>query len=283
MTRAVFLRQRQPRVMDRGFDVVGSDDPRLETYRSVSDPELLRLRGLFVAEGRLVVRRVVDDARYRLVSVAVNDAAYRDLADVLARVPKTVPVLVAEGAALEKVAGYHVHRGCLALVERPQLPTIDEVVARDEIVVVLENVANADNVGGVFRNAAAFGAAGIVLSPACCDPFYRKAVRTSMGAVLRVPFARAESWPAALARIKAAGRHVVALTPRGSAQPIDEFARQRGDNAIALVAGTEGSGVSADVESLADACVRIPMVDGVDSLNVAVALGIALYALTRPA
>jgi tRNA G18 (ribose-2'-O)-methylase SpoU len=268
---------------DRPAEAVDAGDPRLDVYRNVSDAELLRSRGLFVAEGRLVVRRVVEDARYRLASVVVNRAAYKDLADVLVRIPETVPVLVADGAVLEEVAGYHVHRGCLALVERPRTPSIDEVIARDGILVVLEGVTNADNVGGLFRNAAAFAAAGVVLSPTCCDPLYRKAVRTSMAAVLRVPFARAESWPAALARIKAAGRRIVALTPRGASQPIDEFARQGGANAIALVAGTEGSGLSADVESVADACVRIPMVDGVDSLNVAVALGIALYALTRPA
>jgi len=265
--------------MGRGFQVVDSGDPRLEAYRSVSDAELLRSRGLFVAEGRLVVRRVVNDARYRLVSVVVNHAAYRGLADVLVRVPETVPVLVADGAALEDVTGYHVHRGCLALVERPRLPSIDEVIARDGIVVVLEAVTNADNVGGVFRNAAAFGAAGVVLSPACCDPFYRKAVRTSMGAVLHVPFARAESSPDALARIKAAGRRVVALTPRAS-QSIGDFARRAGGEPMALVAGTEGDGLSSEVEALADARVRIPMADGVDSLNVSVALGISLYALT---
>lgn len=266
--------------MDRGFEVVGSGDPRLETYRSVSDAELLRVRGLFVAEGRLVVRRVVDDPRYRLVSVVVNHAAYTDLADVLVRVPETVPILIADGAALEAVTGYHVHRGCLALVERPRPPSIDEVIAGDGIVVVLEGVANADNVGGVFRNAAAFGAAGVVLSPACCDPFYRKAVRTSMGAVLRVPFACAESWPEALVRIKAAGRRVVALTPRAS-QSITEFARLQNGEPMALVAGTEGDGLSREIEAMADARVSIPMADGVDSLNVAVALGISLYALTH--
>lgn len=264
---------------DRPAESVHAGDPRLDAYRNISDAEMLRSRGLFVAEGRLVVRRVVDDTRFRIASIVVNHAALRDLADVLARVPEAVPVLLVDGAALEQVTGYHVHRGCLALVERPRLPSIDEVIARDGIVVVLEGVANADNVGGIFRNAAAFGAAGIVLSPTCCDPLYRKAVRTSMGAALRVPYARAESWPGALAGIKAAGRRVVALTPHGASWSIDEFARQDAGNAIALVAGTEGSGLSAEAEALADARVRIPMADCVDSVNVAVAVGIALYAL----
>jgi len=258
---------------------VDAGDSRLDDYRNVSDAELLRSRGLFVAEGRLVVRRVVDDARYRLVSVVVNHAAHKELADVLVRVPASVPVLLAEGAALEEVTGYHVHRGCLALVERPRLPSIEEVVTRNGVVVVLEGVANADNVGGIFRNAAAFGAAGVVLSPTCCDPFYRKAVRTSMGAVLRVPFARAESWPEGLTRVTASGRRIVALTPRAS-QSIDEFARVRRGGPIALVAGTEGNGLSKEVEAMADVRVSIPMAPGIDSLNVAVALGISLYALT---
>jgi tRNA G18 (ribose-2'-O)-methylase SpoU len=266
--------------VDGIFEAVDAGDPRLATYRNVSDAELLRSRGLFVAEGRLVVRRVVEDGRYRLVSVVVNDAAREDLADLLAPLSATVPVLVAGGRILEEVTGYHVHRGCLALVERPAPQSIGDVLARSGVVVVLEGVTNADNVGGVFRNAAAFGAAGIVLSPTCCDPLYRKAIRTSMAAVLRVPFARAESWPDALAGLKAAGRCVVALTPRGATPSIDEFARREPGKPIALVAGTEGSGLSPAVEALADARVRIPMADGVDSLNVAVAIGIALYALT---
>jgi tRNA G18 (ribose-2'-O)-methylase SpoU len=267
--------------VDGIFDAVDARDPRLAAYRNVTDAELLRSRNLFVAEGRLVVRRVVEDGRYRLVSVVVNDAAREDLADLLAPLSATVPVLVAGGRILEEVTGYHVHRGCLALVERPAPRSIDDVLARSGIVVVLEGVTNADNIGGVFRNAAAFGAAGLVLSPTCCDPLYRKAVRTSMAAVLRVPFACAESWPDALAGLKAAGRTVVALTPKGAA-PIDEFARREPGKPIALVAGTEGSGLSSAVEALADARVRIPMADGVDSLNVSVALGIALYALVRP-
>jgi tRNA G18 (ribose-2'-O)-methylase SpoU len=264
--------------MNRDIEAVDAADPRLETYRSLSDAELLRSRGLFVAEGRLVVRRVAEDARYRFVSVVVNDAACRDLADVLTALPATVPVLVASGRTLEDVTGYHVHRGCLALVERPPLTSIEDVTRREGAVVVLEGVSNADNVGAVFRNAAALGAAGIVLSPTCCDPLYRKAVRTSMGAVLRVPYARAESWPEALARIAAAGRRVVALTPRAS-QSIGEFARLERREPIALVAGTEGDGLSSEVEAMTDARVSIPMAEGVDSLNVAVALGIALYAL----
>ena len=145
---------------------------------------------------------------------------------------------------------------------------------------VLEAVANADNVGGVFRNAAAFGAGAVVLSPTCCDPFYRKAIRTSMGAVLRVPFARAHEWPAAIDRIRAAGFAIVALTPRDPADPLDAFIASRDcPRTLALVAGAEGAGLSEAAETAADRRVRIPISDDVDSLNVAVAVGIALWSV----
>jgi tRNA G18 (ribose-2'-O)-methylase SpoU len=264
--------------MSRLLESVGADDRRLAAYRDVSDAELLRSKGVFVAEGRLVVRRVIEDPRCRIVSIVVNKAARQDLAEALERVDATVPVLVADGRVLEELTGYHVHRGCLALVERPSLPSIDDVVGREGVLVVLEGVTNADNVGGIFRNAAAFGAAGVVISATCCDPFYRKAVRTSMGAVLQVPFARADSWSDTLARIKSAGRHLAALTPQSPSEAIGAFAHRHEPSRIAIIAGTEGEGLSAAAQGVADARVRIPMAGGTDSLNVAVAVGIALYA-----
>src|SRR5262249_23626855 len=144
-------------------------------------------------------------------------------------------------------------------------------------IVVMDGVTNADNVGGVFRNAAAFGADGVVLSPTTCDPFYRKAIRTSMGAVLRVPFARADDWPAAVSRVRAAGFTIVALTPREPSEPLDRFAER--PRKIALVVGSEGGGLTPSVEATADYRVRIPISDAVDSLNLSVAVGIALYAI----
>ena len=142
------------------------------------------------------------------------------------------------------------------------MASVDDVTAGEGVVVVLEGVTNADNVGGVFRNAAAFGAAGVVVSPTCCDPLYRKAIRTSMGTVLRVPFARAESWPAALVRMRAAGRQIVALTPRAASQSIADFASGHRASRLALVAGTEGEGLTPAVEAIADARVNIPIVGG---------------------
>jgi tRNA G18 (ribose-2'-O)-methylase SpoU len=249
----------------------------LDLYRGVTDPDLLRTHGLFVAEGRLIVRRVLGDPRYRVHSVLVNDAARRQLADAL----EGAPVIVASAEELAGVTGFHVHRGCLALVHRPEPMAPDELIARGGPLLVLDGVANADNVGGAFRNAAAFGASGVLLGPACCDPLYRKAIRTSMGAALRVPFAKADVWPGVMSAIKTRGFTVAALTPRERAEPIDRFAARVRGQAVAVVAGAEGEGISQEAEAFADARVRIPMAEGVDSLNVAIAVGIALYELSR--
>jgi tRNA G18 (ribose-2'-O)-methylase SpoU len=272
----------------------GPDDPRVADYRNVPDPELVRSRGLFVAEGRLVVRRVIEDGRCRVRSVLVSESARQSLDACLRTLPADAPVYVCAAPDFAGITGYNIHRGCLALVERPVAITVEHLLAEHtprpapieqsvtpRTIIVLEAVANADNVGGVFRNAAAFGADGVLLSPGCCDPLYRKAIRTSMGASLRVPFARADEWPRALTSIRAHGFTVVALTPREPAESLDAFASRERPSPVALVIGTEGAGLSTEVEDAADYRVRIPISDRVDSLNVAVATGIALYALHR--
>jgi tRNA G18 (ribose-2'-O)-methylase SpoU len=256
-----------------------ADDPRVAEYRNVPDPELVRARALFVAEGRLIVRRVIEDGRYRLRSVLVTDAAHRSLEPWVRTLPPEVPVYVCEVADFLGITGYNIHRGCLALVERPAPITINQLLGGARTIVALEAVANADNVGGIFRNAAAFGADGVLLSPTCCDPLYRKAVRTSMGAALRVPFARADDWPQALASLRAQRFAVVALTPRDSAESLDAFTSRERPSRVALLLGTEGAGLSSLAEEAAAHRVRIPISDGVDSLNIAAAAGIALYAL----
>jgi tRNA G18 (ribose-2'-O)-methylase SpoU len=266
-------------VVDR---IHSAGDPRVALYRGLRDGELVRSRGLFVAEGRLVVRRVVEDGRYRVQSLLVNDAARRDLESTIAARGVDVPVFVCDAEALAGIAGYDVHRGCLALVHRrPDTPP-GELIAAARTLVVLEGVSNADNVGGVFRNAAAFGAGGVLLSSSCCDPLYRKAIRTSMGATLRVPFARAgaDEWPSVLTRVRAAGFTLVALTPREPSETLEAFAARPRALRVALIVGTEGAGLTPAVEEAADYRVRIPIAADIDSLNVAVAAGIALHALS---
>jgi tRNA G18 (ribose-2'-O)-methylase SpoU len=260
---------------------VHADDPRVAAYHGVRDGELVLSRGLFVAEGRHIVRRVIELDRHRVQSVLVNDAALRDLETVIARLGSDVPIFVSDGKGLADIAGYDVHRGCLALVHRPPPMPVDALIAAVTRLVVLEAVSNADNVGGIFRNAAAFGAGGVLLSPTCCDALYRKAIRTSMGATLGVPFASADAddWPRVLTRVKAAGFTIVALTPREPSETLEAFAARPRAPRLALIVGAEGAGLTATVEAAADHRVQIPISDSVDSLNVAVAAGIALYEL----
>lgn len=254
----------------------------IDDYRAIADAALMRERGLFVAEGRIVVRRVIEDPRFRVESLLVNDAARRELGDAIDRLPSAVGVYVRGPGDLEAIAGYPVHRGCLALVHRPPPLALASLLSTGGTLVMLEAVTDPDNVGGIFRNAAAFGAAGVVLSPTTCDPLYRKAVRTSMAAVLHVPFTRVDDWTAALSRAREAGFTLAALSPREPSEGLDQFAaRRRGGGRLALIVGAEGAGVSTATEGQADVRVRIPMSAGVDSLNLSVAAAIALYALRK--
>lgn len=255
-------------------------DERVAGYREVAEPELVRSRGLFVAEGRLVVSRLLHERRFALQSLLLSETAWRALEAPLAALDSSVPVYVSSAEALSGLVGFPVHRGCLALVERPQARPLTDVVRDARTVIVAESLADPGNVGGLFRNALAFGAGAVLLSPACCDPLYRKAVRTSMAATIRVPFARCETWPADLEVLRAEGFTLVALTPRAPAIDLEALVASRRPSRIALLVGTEGEGLTGAVEGLADLRVRIPISPDVDSLNVAMAAGIALYRLS---
>jgi tRNA G18 (ribose-2'-O)-methylase SpoU len=258
-----------------------ANDPRVAVYRDVRDGELVRARGLFVAEGRLIVRRVIGDGRHKVQSLLVNEAALRDLQPDTQGLARDVPIFVGNATQLAAIAGYEVHRGCLALVHRRSDISAADLLSSAQSLVVLDAVANADNVGGVFRNAAAFGTGGVLLSPTCCDPLYRKAIRTSMGATLQLPFARANAadWPDVVARLREAGFSTVALTPRDPSETLADFAARPRTARLALIVGTEGTGLTPALAAGADYRVRIPMAAGIDSLNLATATGIALYEL----
>ncbi|HJN46531.1 MAG: rRNA methyltransferase [Acidobacteria bacterium] len=255
-------------------------DPRLGDYRDVPDPVLLRERGIFVAESRLVVRELLAHPHLRTRSLLVTEAALESLRDLLDARPGDHTIYVGTHQFLKRVVGYKVHRGCLAVGERPPPRPDTELpqLASARLVVVLENVGNPDNVGGIFRNAAAFGAACVLLSPNCCDPLYRKAIRTSLGATLRVPYGIIEDWPHGLARLRDHGFTVAALTPDPDADDLESFIEHRPPRVVLLL-GTEGPGLSAGAVDRADRHVRIPIAPGIDSLNVATASGIALHRL----
>ncbi len=252
------------------------DDPRLEPYRHVGDPGWLAERGLFVAEGRLIVARLFEMG-HAADSLLVTPAARKALG---AMDGVRCPVYVAPPPILDGVTGFHFHRGCLAIAPRLPARRFDDVAAAERLV-VLEGVGNPDNVGGIFRVGGALGAGGVLLGPGCGDPLYRKSVRTSMGAVLRVPFAPMSAWPGDLQTLKEkAGFTIVALSPSGRAT-LEEFAASLAPGTrCALLAGAEGPGLSAAALSAADATVRIPIDPRSDSLNVVVAVAIALSRLT---
>ena len=263
--------------------VADGADPRIAAFRAVADPELAREAGSFVAEGRLVVRRAIE-AGFRGGPPLVSRGAFGHPPPALGRPSEDGTAFVADIAVFRGVTGYNIHRGCLALVQRPPArdwAALAGAASPGAPLVILERVANPDNIGGVFRNAAAFGAAAVLLSPGCSDPLYRKAVRTSMGAVLAVPFAVAQPWPHALVALREQGWLVAALTGAGET-PIDAFVGGVPRAArVAWVLGHEGDGLAAATCALADVRVRIPMAAGVDSINVATAAAVALH-VSRP-
>lgn len=271
------------------IEVSDVGDARLADYRHVPDPELLRRGEIFVAEGREVVRTLISRSPYAARSVLLTHTAFHALEDVLAPSLPALAVYLVPAGAIEALTGFNIHRGCLAIGERPPRRGLPELIqglrsAGSSLpaasrLVVLEGVGNADNMGGIFRNAAAFGADAVVLGPGCCDPLYRKAIRVSMGASLRVPFAWAdEDWPGSLDGLKGEGFHVLALTPSPDAV---DLARAAADapRRVALLAGSEGHGLTERALAASDLHVRIPMAPGTDSLNVATAVGIALHRL----
>lgn len=269
--------------------ITSADDPRVRDYRAVREPELVRRRGLFIAEGRLVVGRLLALPHGRMRSILVSEAGLAALragaAGALDARPE-LPLYLADPDVIDAIGGFHFHRGCLAIAERPpdlDPATLIAAAAPGRPLVVVEGLAQADNVGSILRNAQAFGAAGVLLDPASVDPLYRKALRTAMGAALVVPWARLAPWPAALARLQDAGLVVAALTPRPSAQSLGAFVDAHADRPVALLVGAEGEGLADAALAAADIQVRIAMAPGADSVNVATATGIALHALAQAA
>jgi tRNA G18 (ribose-2'-O)-methylase SpoU len=268
--------------VSRAVHIDRPDDTRIADYRALTDVEL-RTRfepphGLFIAEGELVLRRALR-AGYRLRSVLVDAKRIDQLSDLDTG---GVPVYAATPEVLREITGYHVHRGVLASFHRRPLPSPGEVLAAANRLVVLEDVNNHTNLGAIFRAAAGLGFDGVLLSPSCADPLYRRSVRVSMGEVFAVGYARLAQWPADLKRVRDAGFTVVALTPGEGATPIDTLdASVRARPALLL--GAEGEGLSAGALSASDLSARIPMSRGVDSLNVAAAAAVAFWELGRPA
>lgn len=264
--------------------VVHIEDPtdeRVRDYFSLTDVALRRLleveRGLYLAESEKVIRRALG-AGHRPRSFLMGRRWLDDLGDLVSRAERDgVPVYTAD---VEAMTGFHLHRGALAAMHRPALPAYAEVLAGARRAVVIEDIVDHTNVGAIFRSAAGLGVDAVLVTPRCADPLYRRSVRVSMGTVFQVPWTRVQPWPAALDHLREQGWYVASLALGEGSVELDELASKLPEKLL-LVLGTEGDGLSAQTLARSDALVSIPMAGGVDSLNVAAASAVALWA-TRP-
>lgn len=287
-----------------------ADDPRVEDYTRLTDVHLRKLRepaeGMYIAESSRVLRRALA-AGHRPRSFFLAEKWLADLQDVFAAHPD-VPVFVGIAGLLEEITGFHLHRGAMAAMERPAPVPLPELLAgarrvavledivdhtnmsgrkiqeSDRVrmpgrsrIAVLENLTDHTNVGAIFRSAAAIGVDAVLVSPQCADPLYRRSIRVSMGTVFQVPWTRIESWPRDLEVLKEAGYFVAGMSLGEGAITLDELVVQDHPN-LALVFGTEGEGLRPETDQVLDARVTIPMMNGVDSLNVAASSAVAFYA-----
>lgn len=257
-------------------------DPRLTDYLHLTDVALRRVSepegGLYIAESTKVIRRALE-AGHRPRSVLLQDKWIPDLEPLLADMD--VPVYVAPPALLEKITGFVLHRGALASMHRPELPPVASVLRDARRVVVLEDIVDHTNVGAIFRAVAGLGADAVLVTPRCADPLYRRSVRVSMAAVLQVPWTRLPEWPQGAQELHAAGFEIAALALDDTAVTLDAYAADPPER-VALLLGAEGDGLSRAALSNADRIVTIPMLHGIDSLNVAAASAVALWALRVP-
>ena len=251
------------------------DDPDLRPYTAMRERDLVGREGSFIAEGEVVVRVLAFRSALRVRSLLLEQRRVEPMHDVLAALPDHVPAYVVSQRVMDAVVGFSIHRGVLALGERGPTLAPASLAATASVLVGLVGLTNHDNVGGIFRNAAAFGAGGVLLDETTCDPLYRKAIRVSAGTALVVPFARCGSAHEMLDLLRSMNVEPIALTPRGE-ETLDALEPGR----RALILGTEGPGLPDEVLARTRR-VRIDIAPGVDSLNVAVASGIALHASRR--
>ncbi|MGV6873015.1 TrmH family RNA methyltransferase [Pseudochelatococcus sp. B33] len=261
----------------RPIRVDRADDPRIEAYVNIRERDLVGRGGRFIAEGETVLAVLLRQKLHAVESLFVLDRRLPLIGHLLASLPGDVPLYTASREVMDAVAGFPIHRGVLALGRRGELGEASAFLARlpeRALVVGLVGLANHDNVGGIFRNAAAFGADAVLLDETSCDPLYRKAIRVSVGGALCVPFFRAASAHALVDLLEGAGFTVLGLSPRGE----ETLSRLAPPRRAALLLGTEGPGLPDDVLARCRT-VSIPMHGTFDSLNVATTSGIALHHL----
>jgi len=269
---------RRPTVVD----VDDPADPRLDDFRDLNSidrrPDLPSGKGLVIAEGVLVVERMVA-SRFTPRALLGTDRRLAELSDALRDVE--APFYRASPEVMASVVGFHLNRGVLASASRPPDLDIADVLDGARTVAVLEGVNDHENLGSIFRNAAGLSVDAVVFGAGCADPLYRRAVRVSMGHALLVPFTRAQQWPADLSELRARGFRLLAMTPDPGARTLAEAMADLAGEKVAVLVGAEGPGLTETVMRASDARVRIPMSRGTDSLNVATAAAMAFYERAR--
>lgn len=254
-------------------------DPALHDYRDLTDVALRRVteprEGLYLAESSKVIARAID-AGHQPRSVLLLEKWRADIEALLGE--RDVPLYIGEPETLESITGFSMHRGALASMTRPRLLPVSDIIATARRVVVVEDVVDHTNVGAIFRAVVGLGADAVLITPRCADPLYRRSVRVSMGAVFQVPWTRLPEWPHGAELLHEHGFTIAALALEDDAVDLAEFAINPPDK-IAILVGTEGDGLSQRALRGADVTVTIPMSGGIDSLNVAAACSVALWAL----
>lgn len=260
--------------------VTDLESPGLADYSRLTDVVLRRVSepagGLYIAESAKVIERALA-AGHRPRSVLLQQKWLSEIEPMVAGFDG--PIYVGDSPLLEKLTGFQMHRGALAAMHRPPLASVADTVEGARRIVVLEDIVDHTNVGAIFRSVAGLGADAVLITPRCADPLYRRSVRVSMGTVLQVPWTRIPEWPEGAAQLKTLGFHIAALALDDTAVELGDFAASAPDR-VAILLGTEGDGLSHRALREADSTVTIPMLHGVDSLNVASATAVALYALS---
>ena len=270
--------------MSQIIEITDLSAPELDVYARLTEAQLLNrfepAKGMFIAESPKVIHRALDGGCLPVSLLMERKDIDGSAREILARCPE-IPVYTADESVLCQLTGYHLTRGVLCAMRRPAKPSLEEICAKANRIVILENVQNPTNVGAIFRSAAALGMDAVLLTPGCSDPLYRRSARVSMGTVFQIPWTFTGAWPEeGMAQLKALGFKTAALALSDRSVSIDDPALMA-EEKLALLLGSEGDGLTEKTIASCDYTVKIPMYHGVDSLNVAAASAVAFWQLRR--
>ena len=267
--------------MPNVIEITDFSAPELDVYARLTEAQLLNrfepAKGLFIAESPKVIHRALDGGCEPVSMLMERKDIDGSAAEILARCPE-IPVYTADEDLLCQLTGYHLTRGVLCAMRRPQLPTLEEICKKAKRIVILENVQNPTNVGAIFRSAAALGMDAVLLTPGCSNPLYRRSARVSMGTVFQIPWTFTGPWPEDMAKLKELGFKTAAMALCDDSVSIDD-PKLMAEEKLAILMGSEGDGLTEHTIAESDYTVKIPMYHGVDSLNVAAASAVAFWQL----